>query len=248
MTKLSINLNKVALLRNQRPMPYPSVLAAAETVIGAGAHGITVHPRPDGRHIRRADVLELARLIGGRQEEGIEFNVEGYPSEDFLDLAEQVKPHQVTLVPDPPEASTSDHGWDCDGQREFLRSCIARLQGAGIRVSLFVDPDAQAVASARDTGTDAVELYTGPYGAAYGGPDEQATLAACRTAGSEARDLGLRLNAGHDLNLDNLGKLCQSLPWLAEVSIGHAFTADALAMGYARAVKSYLDALDHNDN
>ncbi|MEM7171337.1 MAG: pyridoxine 5'-phosphate synthase [Pseudomonadota bacterium] len=243
MTLLSINLNKVALLRNQREMSYPSVLGTAEAVIAAGARGITVHPRPDERHIRRQDVRELSALIEKNYRNEVEFNVEGYPTDDFVALVLETRPRQVTMVPDPPEAHTSDQGWDFVAHKDFLKERVATFKAAGLRVAAFTDPDPEAVAQAQETGTDRVEIYTGPYGAAYGGRDQQKTFEACCAAGLMAREVGLGLNAGHDLNLENLPPLRQALPWLDEVSIGHAFTADALIMGYDLAVKSYLKAL-----
>ena len=246
--RLSINLNKVALLRNQRDMPYPSVRGAARQVAAAGARGITVHPRPDQRHIRRRDVRDLARLcreeLGPAAEYNVEYNIEGYPSPDWLDLVLETRPDQATLVPDAPEAHTSDQGWDIPGSAEILRPVVARLQSAGIRVALFVDCDPAAVQAAKAVGADRVELYTGPYGAAHGTAGEAAAFAATVAAGKAAAEAGLGLNAGHDLNLENLPALSRALPNLAEVSIGHAFTADALERGYRGAVTAYLRALE----
>ena len=243
MTRLSVNLNKVALLRNQRDMPYPSVTAAAEAVVAAGAGGITVHPRPDARHITRRDVEEIAGLFRSKFRGDVEFNIEGYPAADWLALVKAVRPHQATLVPDPPEAHTSEEGWDIPANAALLRRTIGELQAAGIRVSLFVEADPAAVAAAKAVGADRVELYTGPYGHAFGGAQGAAVLAEVTAAGAAARREGLGLNAGHDLNLDNLPDLAAALPWLDEVSIGHAFTADALRLGYAGAVAAYLAAL-----
>ncbi len=242
-TNLSINLNKVALLRNQRDMPYPSVTEAARSVINAGAQGITVHPRPDERHIRRQDVRDLAAMLQGPGLERIEYNIEGYPAPDWIALVKEVRPHQATLVPDPPEAHTSDEGWDIPANRAFLEDVVGELKAAGIRVSLFVDCDPERLCPAREVGADRVELYTGPYGFAFGKAEEEAEFARCVGAAEAAREVGLGLNAGHDLNLENLPRLRRAVPWLLEVSIGHAFTADALRLGYAGAIKAYLRAL-----
>ena len=240
-TKLSVNLNKVALLRNQRDVGYPSVTGAAEMVIAAGAHGITVHPRPDARHIRHSDVRELAELL--LKHPSIEFNVEGYPSADFIGLIEDVTPHQVTLVPDDPEQSTSDHGWNLAGDRETLAPAIARLKAAGCRVSLFVDPDPTLMGLAAELLADRIELYTEPYAAAFARGNYENALSAYAASAASAVRAGLGVNAGHDLNLRNLPPFKSAVAELAEVSIGHAITADALAMGFPAAVAAYLEAL-----
>lgn len=232
-TMLSVNLNKVALLRNQRDIGLPDVAEAARTVLAAGAHGVTVHPRPDERHIRRSDVPVLAAVVR-EHGNGAEYNIEGFPSEDWLQLVIDNGAHQATLVPDPPEAHTSEEGWDLDAQAEFLRPVIARLNAAGIRVSLFIEPDPAAPAKARALGAGAVEIYTGAY--AHGRP-----LDDYRAAGRAAHEAGLRLNAGHDLSLTNLGAFLDAVPWTAEVSIGHAITAEALWMGWSRVVGAYRD-------
>ena len=242
-TKLSVNLNKVALLRNQRDVGYPSVTRMADLVIAAGAHGITVHPRPDERHIRRTDVYELAALLEQKHERHIEFNIEGNPTDDLVALLLEVKPDQATLVPDSPDQRTSDHGWDFDKDGERLRPIVARLKSAGIRVSLFVDPVVESVTAAARTGADRIELYTEPYAAAYARGDYAAILGEYVRCGEEAVRLGLGVNAGHDLNLDNLPALRDAMPMLAEVSIGHAITADALRIGFPGAVEAYLAAL-----
>ena len=246
MTNLSVNLNKVALLRNQRDTGRPGVLDAARAVIDAGAHGITVHRRPDERHIRRSDVGELAAMLASEYGDTIEFNIEGNPFPDFMDLIDAVRPHQATLVPDSPEAATSDQGWDIPAHRDRLGAAITALHDMGTRVSLFVDADPEQVRHARDVGADRIELYTGPYAEAYGGTDDDAVLKRYRDAGDAARDLDVGLNAGHDLDLVNLARFQQAMPWLAEVSIGHAFTADALIYGFADTVRRYLDALGDN--
>lgn len=240
MTKLSVNLNKVALLRNQRDIGYPSVVDAARTVIQAGAHGVTVHPRPDERHIRKTDVLELAAFLKAETAPDIEFNIEGNPTPDFLDLVAKVSPHQATLVPDAPDALTSDDGWDLTRDGERLAPIIADLKSRGMRVALFMNADPGMIRRAADVGADRVELYTGPYAFAYGAAGQAASLDSYVAAAKAARDVGLEVNAGHDLNLDNLGTFLGAIPWCAEVSIGHALTSDALWMGFADAVRAYL--------
>lgn len=236
MTKLSVNLNKVALLRNQRDIGYPSVLETAETVLRAGAHGITVHPRPDERHIRRSDIAHIADFIKAWPE--AEFNIEGYPSDDFIELVTAHDCHQVTLVPDAPDQRTSDHGWNIDAHEVFLSDAIAKIKDAGRRVSLFIDPVASVAEKALKVGADRVELYTGPY--AY---DLSKLPDYIRTA-QAAMEAGLGINAGHDLNLDNLSRFISDVPDCAEVSIGHAITADALKFGWNGAVAAYLTAIE----
>lgn len=242
-TKLSVNLNKVALLRNQREVGYPSVTGTARVVIDAGADGITVHPRPDERHIRRGDVLDLAGLLGGEYEGRIELNVEGNPTDAFMQLVTAVRPAQVTLVPDAPDQRTSDHGWDFARDGEALKPVVARLRESGIRCSVFVDPLIDAVRGAAAVGADRVELYTEPYASAHAAGDYAGRLETYARCAEEAARLGLGVNAGHDLNLENLPALHAALGVLHEVSIGHAITADALKLGFARAVTAYLDAL-----
>jgi len=242
-TKLSVNLNKVALLRNQRDVGYPSVTGAARLVIASGAHGITVHPRPDERHIRRSDVYDLAALLRDEHAGRIEFNIEGNPTEPFLELVLDVRPDQATLVPDAPDQRTSDHGWDFEAHGDFLKPVVERLQGAGVRVSLFVDPELDAVRGAAGAGADRIELYTEPYAAAYARGRYAEMLETYAECAREADRLGLGVNAGHDLTLANLPALRDALPMLAEVSIGHAITADALRIGFPGAVEAYLAAL-----
>jgi len=241
--KLSVNLNKVALLRNQRDVGYPSVVDAARIVVAAGAHGITVHPRPDERHVRRTDVLELAGLIAAELDPSVEYNIEGYPSDDFLALIGAVRPTQVTLVPDAPEQRTSDHGWDLERDAGRVSGLIARLKESGARISLFMDPDPGAMAMAASVGADRIELYTGPYAEAFAKGEASILLRRYAQAAEVAKEAGLGVNAGHDLNLDNLPAFCQALPQLAEVSIGHAITADALRIGFPAAVEAYLRAI-----
>ncbi len=236
MTKLSVNLNKVALLRNQRDIGYPSVLETAESVLRAGAHGITVHPRPDERHIRRSDVQLLSEFLQAWPD--AEFNIEGYPGDDFIDLVLAHPCHQVTLVPDAPDQRTSDHGWNIDAHEVFLIDAIAKIKDGGRRVSLFIDPEPKWAAKAQKVGADRVELYTGPYAFDLSKlPDYVRTAEA-------AKEEGLGINAGHDLNLDNLSRFICDVPQCAEVSIGHAITADALKFGWNGAVAAYLTAIE----
>ncbi len=245
MTLLSVNLNAVAQLRNRRDLPWPSVTGIARVVLDAGASGITVHPRPDERHIRRSDVHELAALLRAEYPQA-EFNIEGYPSEDFLALVEQVVPHQVTLVPDDPAQATSDHGWDFVAQADLLTRVTARIKAGGMRVSLFADPDAgvAGMAAAKATGADRVELFTGPYGACFADPVRaQAELVALSDACAAALAHGLGVNAGHDLTLANISAFQRMVPGVAEVSIGHGITADALLLGFAEATRRYIEAL-----
>ncbi len=244
MTKLSVNLNAVAQLRNRRNLPWPSVTGIARLVLDAGAEGITVHPRPDERHTRRTDVFDLRALLRDEYPDR-EFNIEGYPTPEFLELVEAAEPEQVTLVPDEPGQATSDHGWNFAGQGNFLRSVVQRLQRSGRRVSLFCDPDAgeTGIAAAAATGAARVELYTGPYGGSFDGVDTHRLLAELTATANAARHYGLDVNAGHDLTLDNLPALLSAVPALAEVSIGHGITADALLMGFPEAVRRYRAVL-----
>lgn len=242
-TKLSVNLNKVALLRNQRDVGYPSVVGMAKLVIDSGANGITVHPRPDERHIRRSDVYELRDFLNGRGGRHIELNIEGYPTEPFLALVEAVSPDQATLVPDSPDQRTSDHGWDFEADSDLLRRVTARLRDAGIRVSLFVDPEVANVDAAKSVDADRIELYTEPYAAAFARGDYGAVLQRYVVCAERAEAIELGVNAGHDLTIENTRVLRAAMPNLAEVSIGHAITSDALIMGFPAAVKAYLDAL-----
>lgn len=245
MTKLSVNLNAVAQLRNRRNLPWPSVTGIARVVLDAGASGVTVHPRPDERHIRRTDVFELKELLVAEYPHA-EFNIEGYPSDDFLTLVQTIDPQQVTLVPDDPSQATSDHGWDFVGKGNFLTSIVQQIRTPNRRVSLFCDPDAgeAGVAAARATGADRIELYTGPYGGCYDdaarAERELATLAVTAHAAIAA---GLGINAGHDLTLANLEAFQKVVPGVLEASIGHGITADALLMGFAEAVRRYREVL-----
>ncbi len=242
MTNLSVNLNKVALLRNARTIGIPSVLDAAKVCVDAGAHGITVHPRPDERHIRYADVYDLADWLKGQP--SIEFNIEGNPFLGrFMEIVGEVKPDQCTLVPDHPEAFTSDHGWDLTQEGDRLVPIIQTLNNAGVRVSLFMNPDPDQMQRAKAVGGDRVELYTEPYATAFRNSNTEAVLPKFAAAAQAAQAVGLGVNAGHDLNLDNLGLFC-TIPGILEVSIGHALTADALYMGLSAAVNAYLNVLN----
>ena len=246
-SKLSVNLNKVALLRNQRDVGYPSVLDAARLVVHAGAHGITVHPRPDERHVRRTDVTELAGLIRDEFLPTIEFNIEGYPTPEFVALIREVRPDQVTLVPDAPDQRTSDHGWDLARDGGRLAPIVAELHASGARVSLFLDPEPAQIAGVKQARADRIELYTGPYAHAFGRLGAKALLQRYAETAEAAARAGLGVNAGHDLNLDNLPAFCQAIPQCAEVSIGHGITADALRIGFPAAVEAYLRALRRID-
>jgi pyridoxine 5-phosphate synthase len=238
---LSVNVNKVALLRNSRHLGIPGVGRAATLCLKAGAHGITIHPRPDERHIRAGDVTELAAIMKAWPER--EFNIEGNPFHNLMDHVRNVRPHQVTFVPDSEGQFTSDHGWTLGQDAERLRPLIAECRDLGVRVSLFMDPDPAQMAGARAAGADRVELYTEPYAAAWGTPHQGAQLERYALAARAALEAGLGLNAGHDLNRDNLPAFVQAVPGLQEVSIGHALIGDALELGYAATVQAYLACL-----
>jgi pyridoxine 5-phosphate synthase len=239
-THLSVNINKIATLRNARGGNNPDVILAARRIQEFGADGITVHPRPDERHIRRSDVTELKKAVY------TEFNIEGYPSPDFIELVCSVKPEQVTLVPDPPEALTSNNGWDCKKYEDFLREVVTELKKEGIRVSLFLNPDPAQTEFAARTGAQRVELYTEAYASGYFLGREQAVKPYVETA-LAAREAGLEVNAGHDLDLHNLRFLKKNIPFLAEVSIGHALISDALYFGLQNTVGMYRRLLSDED-
>ncbi len=243
-TRLSVNLNKVALLRNSRLTGVPDVLEFARIVHGAGADGVTVHPRPDERHIRRTDVVGLSGLMRPWRP-GFELNVEGYPDDRLMGIVEETRPEQVTLVPDAPGAFTSDEGWRLTDAAEcaMVSAYIARLKALGARVVLFVDPDAAVVPRVRAVGGDGIEIYTGEYAAQSRGGAHSPLLAACAAAAAKAGELGMVVNMGHDLNLENIPALAAAVPNVAEASIGHEITADALKMGFAAAVVAYRRAL-----
>jgi pyridoxine 5-phosphate synthase len=237
MTRLSVNINKVATLRNARGGNRPDVLKFALDCESFGADGITVHPRPDERHIRRSDVLALRPRLH------TELNIEGYPSEDFMALVLSVRPDQVTLVPDSPDQITSNHGWDVKGNVDFLSRIVDRLQAAGIRSSIFINAEREQVEAAAKTGTDRIELYTEPYAAVYTA-NREAAIAPFLEAAQRARTCGLGLNAGHDLSLQNLRYFHEQIPWVEEVSIGHQLVCDALYLGIAETIKQYKQCLE----
>ncbi len=236
MTRLSVNINKIATLRNARGENNPDVVATALDIESFGAEGITVHPRPDERHITRKDVTELAPRLS------TEFNIEGYPSPDFIELVKSVTPAQVTLVPDAPDAVTSNSGWDVSANKDFLTEVVRKFHDAGVRVSIFVNPDVEQIKAAASVGADRVELYTKHYADSYEA-DREAAIAPYVVAAEAAREAGLGLNAGHDLSLKNLTYFHDRIPWLDEVSIGHALICDALYLGLKNTVKAYLDCL-----
>lgn len=236
MTKLSVNINKVATLRNARGGNNPDVLKVALDCESFGAQGITVHPRPDERHIRRSDVFALKPALR------TEFNIEGYPDERFRELVLAVRPAQVTLVPDAPDQLTSNHGWDTEAHAAFLKTVVAEMKTAGIRTSIFVSADAAMVEGAAACGADRVELYTEPYAAGYA-TDREAAVSPFVEAANVAKQLGLGLNAGHDLSLENLTYLRERIPWMDEVSIGHALICDALYLGLKETIRRYLACL-----
>ncbi|WP_075091783.1 pyridoxine 5'-phosphate synthase [Planctomyces sp. SH-PL14] len=239
MTKLSVNINKVATLRNTRPLDLPSVVKAARLCLEAGAEGITVHPRPDQRHIRSHDVDDVARLL--KDYPRAEYNIEGNPFfDEYMRHAERVRPKQCTLVPDTVEASTSDHGWDLARDAERLRPVIAELKSFGCRVSLFMDADSACIPLVRELGADRIELYTAPYAESFGTPLQGPTVAQYRQAALIAAEEGLGVNAGHDLSQDNLGAFLTGVPNVLEVSIGHALIAEALEVGLPETVRRYL--------
>lgn len=237
MTRLSVNINKIATIRNARGGNNPDLIQVAMDCERFGAQGITVHPRPDERHIRRADVYDLKGKLT------TEFNIEGYPSEDFLKLIEDIHPAQVTLVPDSPEQLTSNHGWDTINNRSLLNNICARMREAGIRCSIFVDPSPQMIEGAKLCGADRVELYTEPYAANYL-QDREAAVKPFVEAAKCCRETGMGLNAGHDLSLQNLAYFAQQIPWLDEVSIGHALICDALYLGLEETIKAYRQQLE----
>ena len=242
MIRLSVNVNKIAVLRNSRGGTIPDVLKAARTCIAAGCHGITVHPRPDARHITRHDVLDLSRMLT-EEFKGIEFNIEGYPSPEFVELVSMVKPTQCTLVPDPPGVLTSNAGWQLGNDNKWLHSVLKHLADGGIRTSLFIEPDVTVVERSRELGASRIELFTGPYAVAFGTPAADTILTTHREAARLAGKLGLGVNAGHDLDLQNIPRYVGMVRGLQETSIGHALIADALYLGLTRSVKAYLKAL-----
>ena len=236
MTKLSVNINKLATLRNARGANMPDLIASAKDIQRFGAHGITIHPRPDERHIRYSDARELRPVVY------TEFNIEGNPDKRFIDLVLEVRPEQVTLVPDPPGAITSNAGWDTVAHRDFLREMISTFKQSGIRTSIFVDPVIEMIEGAAQTGTDRIELYTEDFAKGFG-TGNKASIEPYRLAANRANELGLGINAGHDLNLDNIAFFKQNIPGLLEVSIGHALICEALYLGLDNVVNMYIQKL-----
>ena len=240
-TKLSVNVNAIAFLRNRRNLPWPSVEGLGRIALQAGAYGLTVHPRPDERHIRRTDVGILRDMIA-KDFPGREYNIEGYPDARFVKLVKEAKPHQVTLVPDDIGQATSDHGWDIGAHKSFLGDAIGELKSDRLRVSLFINPDPDLPHLAKDVGADRVEIYTGPYGGAFEAKAMEREFRKVVATGKAAERAGVGLNAGHDLTRENLPRLVAALPNLREVSIGHAITADALLFGMAETVRLFRQA------
>lgn len=255
MCRLSVNVNKLATLRNSRGKNNPDVADFARKILVWGAHGLTVHPRPDGRHIRLSDVDQLSSLVAEWNASAkpfpVEFNIEGFPAADFIDLLRRIKPHQATLVPDPPEVLTSNAGWDLAGREAFLRPIVRELQALGVRVSLFVDPfrfDAHQVKSLSTLRPDRIELYTEQFAESFDTPQRTEVTGRYRAVAQTARDFGVEINAGHDLNQRNLGFLCENIPFLNEVSIGHALVCEALEQGFATTIGNYLKILAPYEN
>lgn len=242
-TALSVNLNKVALVRNTRPLGIPSVLFAAALCLDAGAHGITVHPRPDERHIRPQDVRDLAGLLK-KDWPAAEFNIEGNPFHNLMEFVRELRPHQATFVPDSQTQATSDHGWSFPEDAERLRPLIAETRALGVRVSLFMDPAPEMMAAAKAVGADRVELYTEGYAASRDTSKASQVLQLYVEAARAAQAAGLEVNAGHDLSRDNLSEFLRAVPGVREVSIGHAFVSDALELGYAAATREYLRRIE----
>ena len=241
-TALSVNVNKVALVRNTRHLGIPSVARAAQLCLEAGAQGITIHPRPDGRHIRRQDVYALAELLKAWPE--AEFNIEGNPTQNLMDFIRAVRPHQATFVPDSEDQFTSDHGWNFPQDAARLAPLVAECRSLGVRVSLFMDPVPEQMQAVKDLGAHRIELYTEPYAAAWDTSEQAAQLQRYTQTAQAALALGLGINAGHDLNRDNLSTFVAAVPGLLEVSIGHAFIADALELGYTDTVRAYQRCID----
>lgn len=238
MTNLSVNLNKFALLRNSRDTDYPNLMHMAKRCIAAGIHGITVHPRPDQRHIRYCDMADLSALLQGYP--GVEFNIEGNPISTFVELVRKARPAQCTLVPDSPEQLTSDHGWDLRKEGDRLQPIIQQLQQDGIRVSLFLHAEVGQIGLAKATGADRIELYTAPYARVFGAPQQDRVFDCFRQAAAHAHEAGLGVNAGHDLNLRNLG-LFLTIPEILEISIGHAIVVESFDHGLENTLAKYLE-------
>ena len=243
MTKLSVNLNKVALIRNSRDSDFPRLADFAGLCAKAGAHGLTIHPRPDQRHARYSDVYDLAQFV--QDHDNLELNIEGNPTGDFLKVVLEAKPHQCTLVPDEPDQLTSDHGWDTEKYQDKLKDIISELSAAGTRSSIFLDPEPALIPSAKETGTNRIELYTESYARAYAGKDFQHVFSLYQTSAQAAQKAGLGVNAGHDLNQANLADFIR-IENILEVSIGHALTVEALHDGFENTIKRYLNILAGN--
>lgn len=236
MTKLSVNINKIATLRNARGGNNPEVVKVAKDCEAFGAHGITVHPRPDERHITLKDVYDLKKVVT------TEFNIEGYPDKRFMKIIQDLKPEQATLVPDPPNVLTSNAGWDTIKHQDFLKEIIHELKSNGSRVSLFIEPDTELIRAAKNAGADRIEFYTEPYAVNYSN-DKNKAITAYRDTAKIAKEIGLGINAGHDLSLENLAYLVNEIPYIDEVSIGHALIADALYFGLENTIQMYLNQL-----
>ena len=237
MTVLSVNVNKIALLRNSRGRDFPSVLGFSEQLIGLGVKSITVHPRPDERHITRSDVYALSEMLSDKPQ--VEFNIEGYPSEEFMKMVCEVRPDQCTLVPDAPGQLTSDHGWDVPANQSLLHKVLSELRENGVRSSLFMDADIETLEQVTRVATDRIELYTEDFASHFGGPKQEANFERYRVAAARATGLGIGLNAGHDLDLQNLATFLQ-IPNILEVSIGHALVVESLQLGIAEVIERYL--------
>jgi pyridoxine 5-phosphate synthase len=244
MTKLSVNLNKIALLRNSRDSDFPNLLDFANLCVNAGVHGLTIHPRPDQRHARYADVYNLAALVA--EKNNIELNIEGNPTDKFLQVVLEARPTQCTLVPDDPNQLTSDHGWDINKHGQRLKEIVGQLKEAGIRSSIFIDPDPEQIGLALGTDTDRIELYTESYARAFGGNNEQTIFEQFHEAARVAQELDIGVNAGHDLNQENLAKFL-TIPDVLEVSIGHALTVESLLSGLEKTIKNYLSIMNPED-
>jgi pyridoxine 5-phosphate synthase len=244
MTKLSVNLNKIALLRNSRDSDFPNLLDFANLCVNAGVHGLTIHPRPDQRHARYADVYNLAALVAEKND--IELNIEGNPTDKFLQVVLEARPAQCTLVPDDPNQLTSDHGWDINKHGQRLKEIVGQLKEAGIRSSVFIDPDPEQIRLAKGTDTDRIELYTESYARAFGGNNEQTVFEQFYEAARVAQELEIGVNAGHDLNQENLAKFL-TIPDILEVSIGHALTVESLLSGFEKTIKNYLSIMNRED-
>ncbi|SDR36351.1 pyridoxine 5'-phosphate synthase [Pseudovibrio sp. Tun.PSC04-5.I4] len=242
-SRLSVNVNAVAVIRNRRDVPWPSVTHLSALALNAGAKGITIHPRPDERHIRRTDVLDLSNMLT-EDMQGKELCLEGYPDKRFMELLEEVRPTQVLFVPDDPSQQTSDHGWDFDENMDLLKEVIAQAKSLDIRTSLFVNPDPSQPTLAAEAGAERIEIYTGPYGACHADKEaEKRELEKVVATAEAAKAAGLLVNAGHDLTVENLPALIERVPYISEVSIGHGFTADALIHGFTESVRRFRGAL-----